>query len=240
MLDNLAGPEGLPSPELIRDLRTLCGLDAPVLQAIADTFRNLPDNLTDDVFAKTLAGSLRGLRTDAEELSTAVKVAVFLWERWSGRGLRRDQISDDLGSLGVEDAQLSNVGPLLDAIESKVGVLSRERREASVLRTGTPRIESATCVIDIRAVFGSSRYDEEAGEEQAYFQFDHFVPAATLELVSEINDEKLTRSYLLTEKHLDQLCNILVRAKQRLHIVKRQMGAIQQIDEGSDGQIGES
>jgi len=49
MLDNLTGSEGLPSPDLIRDLRTLSTLDAGDIASIADVFADLPEGTLDQL-----------------------------------------------------------------------------------------------------------------------------------------------------------------------------------------------
>jgi len=43
MLENIAGNEGLPSSELIRDIRTLCSLPPSDIASIADAIAALPE-----------------------------------------------------------------------------------------------------------------------------------------------------------------------------------------------------
>ena len=223
MLDNLTATEGIPSTELIRDIRTLCGLEKEQLEVIAEAFRSLPEEQTDDSIREALLPRIRALPIDAEELSSSIKVTLFLWKRWGSLGLTKEQVIDDLRSLEVPPDQVTNVEPLLDALELKLGDLHRQRIEATALATGNPCIDSALAVVDIRAVFESNKYDEDQGDEQAYFALDRFLPIAILEIVSELNDVKSTQTYLLTEKTLQEFCDILDRTKKRLETLKAKL-----------------
>lgn len=223
MLDNLAGTQGLPSPELIRDLRTLCSLTAQQLSGIADAFGEMPEELTREKLSDTLLARLHSLQGDPEKLTTAVKVALFVWERWSRRGLTKEQVAADLQSLDIGAQQMANVRPLLDVMEAGLGTVARQRAETHALSTGTPRIQSAICVVDARAVFASTAYEEDLTEDQPYFQVARLLPLAFLEIISELNEEETTHTFMLTEENLDELGNILTRAKKRLQVLKERL-----------------
>ena len=236
MLQNLAGPGGLPSPELINDVRTLCGLGEEELAVLKDVFIDLAEDPSEDEMSGTVLSRLHSLKTDPGALSASVRVALFLWQQWSRRGLTREQVSSDLGSLGVPPEQLANVSPLLDAMEQRLGVLEKQRSDSHTLGTGNPQIQSAVCAVDARAVFKSSSYEKELGEDQPYYQFDRFIPVAILEIVSELNDEKATHSYLMTEETLSQLSEILRRARTRLDAVKKELRVADTSEEATNGQ----
>ena len=223
MLDNLTATEGIPSAELIRDIRTLCGLKKEQLQAIAEAFRSLPEEQTEDSIREALLPQIRALPIDAEELSSSVKVALFLWEQWGSLRLTKEQVIDDFGSMNLPQDQMTNVEVLLDALELKLGHLRRKRAESAALATGNPSIASACAVVDIRAVFQSNKYDEDLGDAQPYFALDRCLPVAILEIVSELNEVKSTHTYLLNEKTLQELCDILDRTKKRLDILKARL-----------------
>lgn len=234
MLDNLAGSEELASSELIRDLRTLCSLDSADLDAIGEVLTDLPEEFQENELRSAMSARLRSLRTDPEKLNTSAKVARFLWEQWARLRLSKDQIVSDLQSLDIPSQQLANMQPLLNAMEQALGSLQRRQAEFHAIGIGTPRIDSAACVVDARAVFQSLKYDRELEENQAYFELDHFLPIAILEIVSELNEDKATHSYVLTESTLDQLCDILARAKKRLKIVKRHLRVAEDEKEGNN------
>jgi len=236
MLQNLAGPGGLPSAELIGDLRTLCGLGQEELTVLKEVFIDLSEDPGEEEMSGAVLSKLHSLKTDPGALSTSVRVALFLWQQWARRGLTREQVSSDLASLDVPPEQLANVSGLLDAMEQRLGVLEEQRSDSHALGTGNPQIKSAICAVDARAVFKSSSYDKELGENQAYYQFDRFIPVAILEIVSELNDEKATHSYLMTEETLSQLSDILRRARMRLDTVKRELRIAETSEELTDGE----
>jgi len=223
MLDNIAGKDGLPSSELIRDLRTLCRMESDQLEAFADAFENLPKDLSEQPIASVFSKNLYKLEADPEQISTGARVVLYLWDRWSAERLSKDQILSDLQSLDIDESALKHVMPLLNAMQKRVQDLQRLRVETGALATGTPTIDSATYVVDGRVVFQSGKYKDELNDKQEYYQIDHFVPIATLEIVSEINEEKTTHSYLLTESTLNQLKDILDRASKRLAVVKERL-----------------
>jgi hypothetical protein len=220
MLDNLSGSEGIPSPEFVRDLRALCGLGKDDLAKIAGAFEAIPAEPTDESISNALRENTRDLQASPETIVSSLRVAVFLWKQWERRQLGKNDIEADLLSLETPQDQMANMGSLLDAMERKIDALRRERIEANAISIGTPLVDAAACSVDARAVFRSSRHEKDGGDEQPYFQIDRFVPVAILELVSRINDEKDTQAYLLTESTLDQLSDILARAKTRMRLVK--------------------
>ncbi len=223
MLKNLIASEDIPSPQLISDMRTLCSLSAEELRGIAEAFESIPDTESQGSFREALFSKIRPLEIDSEKLSSSIGVTLFLWDQWGSLGLTKEQVLADFKSLNLSKDQLTNLKPLLDALQLKLGALLRRRAEAGVLDTGTPQIDSAHTVIDARAIFKSSTYDEDRGEKQAYFEFDRFIPIAILEIVSELNDDKSTQAYLLTESTLEQLCGILDRTRKRLKILNAQL-----------------
>ena len=228
MLENLSGKDGVPPPELIRDLRTLCSMESKQIQALADAFENLPKALSKQSVAEVFSKNLHLLKADPERVSSSAKVALYLWDRWSAERLSKDQIISDLQSLDIDEPALKNVMPLLNAMQKRVQDLRKLKIETTVLATGTPTIDSAMCVIDGRVVFQSGKHEDELTDSQEYYQIDHFVPIATLEIISELNDEKATHSYLLTEAKLNQLKDILDRASKRLAAVKERLCPPQQ------------
>jgi hypothetical protein len=220
MLENLTGEEGFPSPELIRDLRILLSLDAAELDAVARVFRNLPEEVTNEGLSKVLHEQFRTAGSDPEKVSTSLRVILYVFKAWEQRRLTKEQVASDFASLGLSAEVSKKVQPLLDAMAEKIGGFRRDRLEERALATGTPSIDSALCVVDARAVFRASRYDDSLGDDQPFLQVDHFIPVAILEIVSELNDDKRTQAYLLTEETLGQLIEILSRAKKRLGTVK--------------------
>jgi len=223
VLNNIAGEEGIASPELVRDLRLLCSLEKEVLAAIAEAFLSLPDEPAEEPVDQLLLARVRSLKGDPEKLGSAMRVAGFLWLQWGRRRLTREKVLSDLRDLGLTQEQIANVSPVLDAMECKIGILQRHRAERSALGTGTAHIDSAICVVDLRAVFESPDYHNDLGDDQPYHSLYHFVPVVILEIISELNEDKTTQAYLLTEKTLGQLCDILLRAKKRLEIVKNRV-----------------
>ncbi|RJP32940.1 MAG: hypothetical protein C4547_12895 [Phycisphaerales bacterium] len=223
MLENIMGTKGLPSADLIRDLRTLCSLDPSEIASIADVIADLPEQLEAEDVSDEGLSRLALLKTDPEQLNRAVKAALFLLQRWSDRDFTKDQVLSDLAGLRLSSDQVGAVQPLLSAMEKKRAPIARQRAEAHALGTGTPRIDSALCVVDARAVFQSTRHDKLKGDDQQYFRLDRFVPIAILEIVAELNDEKTTQSYLLTEETLEQLCQVLDRARRRILVVKKHL-----------------
>lgn len=223
MLDHLVGTEGLPSSDLIRDLRALFSLEDEQVKQFAAAFASVPEEQSEKSFSELLLESLKLLECEPEKLSSIVGVARFLWERWAQLRLRKDQVEADLKSIGITDAQLVSLAPLLDIMGKRITVIQRRRAEASALGTGTPQIDSAVCAIDGRAVFESARHEESAGDEQPYFALERFVPIVILEIVSKLNGEQDTQSYLLTERTLSELIDILDRAKRRLEVVKKRL-----------------
>jgi hypothetical protein len=231
MLENLSADEGLPSQKLIQDLRTLCGLAGKDLSQLASAFDSLPEDASEEDATDALLEKLRGITGEPERLGAAANVAIYVWGRWAARRLTKAQIISDLKGIVVDEDQRAAVGPLLDAMERKIESLRRHMVLGLALGTGTPRIKSATCVVDARAIFKSQTHDKELGHTQPYFDFDRMVPVVILEMVSELNGEKATHSFLMTEKQLAQMSEVLDRAGQRLKIVKKQLGL--SADEGS-------
>jgi hypothetical protein len=223
MLENLAGKEGVPSLALVRDLRTLCRMKADQLQVFANAFEKLPEDLSTESIKKILYKVLTLLEGDPELLVSSAQVALFLWDKWSSRRLSKEQIVSDLKGLDIDESAMKNVMPLLDAMQKRIQDLRKFKIESSVLSTGTPKIDTATCVIDGRAVFKSAKYEDELNDNKEYYQIDHFVPIATLEIISKLNDEETTHSFLLNETDLDDLKDILDRASKRLAVVKESL-----------------
>jgi len=220
MLEHLTGNEGLASPELIADLRTLCRLDQSEILAMAGAFAQVRDELSVEDLPQELLKAFRGSRTDPQQLATAAKIAVFLLDRWGQRNLIKENVVQDLQSINVGADAIRRISPLLDALEGSVQALKRKRIESAALHTATPRIHSATYVVDGRAIFGSSDFEEDKGDTQKYLRVDRFVPVVLLEVVSELNNVKSTQGYILTERELGQLIDILLRARKGLLNVK--------------------
>lgn len=220
MFANLVGPDALPSPNLLDDLRTLCASTESDLNTLAAVFANLPDEVTEDSANEALMSTIRSITAEPEKSLSLANVVRFIWDQWASLRLTKSAIVADLKSSTVTEEQLQNLSPLLDAIESKISIRQKHQAHASALKTGAPTINAAFCVVDARAIFTSSDHDDNLGDEQPYFEFDHFLPIATLEVVSEWNDRRSTHSYLLSEIKLNQLCDILGRAKKRLEIIK--------------------
>jgi hypothetical protein len=237
MLDNLSRSEGMPPPELIRDLRILCGLGADALAGVAEAFKSIPDELTEEAIADAIKEKVRGLKVDPETLTSATRVAVFVLERWERRELQKADIISDLRSIDIGQEQLSNMASLLDAMEQKIAILRHQRIESSTIAVGTPLIDSVLCVVDARAIFKSSKHREDGDDNQPYYQVDHFVPVAILEIVSKINSDKGTHAYLLTESTLNQLYDILGRARKRIVLVRSKFPASTRTSEGQNGSI---
>jgi len=220
VLNNITGDDGIASPEFIRDLRVLCSLGEDTLKGVAETFGSLPDEPREEGIDDLLTAKARLLKGDPEKLAAALRAAGFLWRQWGRHRLTKEKVLSDFRDLNLTQEQVASVAPMLDAMGRKIGILQRHGAEQGALGTGTAQIDSAICVVDLRAVFESPDYHEDLGDEQPYHHLDHFVPVVVLEVVSELNGDKATQSYLLTEKTLGQLCDILLRAKKRLEIVR--------------------
>jgi hypothetical protein len=223
MLENLVGKDGLPSPDFVRDLRRLCRMEADQLQVFADTFENLAEDLSDQSIAADIVKNLRVFKVDPEQIASSIRVALYLWDRWNLRRLSKDQIIADLQSLAINESALKNAKPLLNAMEKRLRDFRKFRIQDTVLATGTPKVDSAMCVIDGRTVFQSGKHEDKLNDSQEYYQIDHFVPIAILEIISELNGEKTTHTYILTESTLDNLKDILDRAGKRLAVVKERL-----------------
>ena len=220
VLPNIAGAEGVPSPKLVSDLRKLMGLPREQLEGLAAVYGAITtEKLEEDDFDTVLLQEARSVELDLEELLLCLRVSAFVMKRWAAQDLTKEQILQDIRSLGVPEEQQRNVELLIDAIAEKVPLLRAEGAAGIVLGTGTPRVDSAACVIDARAVFKSARYDPHEEVSQPYFVIDRFVPVAVLELVGQLNDEKTNHSFLLTERTLRQLHDILARALKRMRAV---------------------
>jgi len=237
MLDNLYRSEGMPSPELVRDLRILCGLGEDALAGVAEAFKSIPDEPTEEAITDAIKEKVRGLKVAPETLMSAIRVAVFVWERWERRELQKADIISDLRSIDIGEEQLSNMTLLLDAMEQKTAVLRHQRIESSTIAVGTPLVDSTLCVVDARAIFKSSKHREDGDDNQPYYQIDHFVPVVILELVCEINSDKETHAYLLTESTLNQLYDILGRVKKRMVLVRSKFPTSTRTSEGQNGRI---
>jgi hypothetical protein len=225
MLENLwPTSQGLLPSGLVTDLRTLCSLGKEELSTIASAFDSLLDGASEQDVESAVAERVRDMKTDPGKLSSAVDVAVFVWSRWARFCLTKPQVVADLSSIGTTGSELENVSPLLDAMERKIESLRRQQAIRFTLSSGTPSLKSTICVIDARAVFRGLRHDKSLGEDQEYFDFDRFVPVVILEIVSELNKEETTHSFVLTKKQLNQMSEILTRAKRRLEITEKQLG----------------
>jgi len=224
MLENIVANKGLPSDKLIADLRAFCSLPEDALLQIRDAFNSLSGDVSEESAASTITERLQGLGMDTADLQTIPSVVIFLWRRWASHHLTKEKILADLRSINIPQNQIENVSPTLDAMETTTEELHRQQTLQFALASVTPRIDSAFCFLDARAIFKSHRHDSDRGEEQAYFEFDRFVPVVLLEIVSELNEQKKTQSYLLTEKELTQMVDILSRACTRLKSVKKHLG----------------
>lgn|GEM_PF-5826950 len=222
MLDNLVGPEDTPSQVLIEDFRTLCGLSSDALRHMGKAFEALRDDFTTGAALRDTVAALRSFEAEPQ-VEPSARVALFMCHQWASRALTREQIVNDIRSLGTTEEQLANFTPLLDAMENKLGAFQRREEEEHVLGVGTPHIEFANCVFDARAVFAGRRYDKDLDESQPYFQFDRFIPIVVLEIVAELNDEATTHAFLLTEAKLEQLYDILKRARTRMTVLKNSL-----------------
>jgi hypothetical protein len=226
MLENLVAGEGVPSQTLIKDLQTLCALSAQDLAEFTIVFAGLPEDASREDATDALLKRLERIIPDTDKLKTAISVAVFVWTRWATRRLTKAQVICDLEGIGVAESQRVAATPLLDAMEGKIESLRRQMSLGFVLGTGTPKIKSAICVVDARAVFDSQEHDETLGLAQPYFNLDRLVPIVVLEMISELNGEKATHAFLMTETGLTEVREVLDRARQRLDIVKKQIGGL--------------
>lgn len=227
MLENLRGNKGLPSPDLIQDLRTLCTLDQADIDSITDFIANQPEQREDETDLSERLSKLSSMKTDPEKIIRAVKVATFLLEQWSRVGISKEQVISDLVGLQLAEENIKALQPLLNAMEKKLDSVARKKAESHALKTGTPQLDSVVCAVDTRAIFKSTKHEKDKGDNQDYFQLERFLPVAILEVVAELNDDKTTQSFLLTEESLNQLCDILDRAKKRMQVVKKSLGQLE-------------
>jgi len=219
MLDNIVAPDEVATAALVKDLRTLCGLPKEQLAKITEVFAGLSAGLA-EVGAATLASALRPLRIEPDVLQSVMGAANYLWDRWARGRLTKDQILTDLQSLDIGDDQLRNVTPLIDVMHGKLDRIRRIQAERGALSIGTPLITGISYALDARIIFKDRKFHEDAGDAQLYYDVDFLLPIMLLEIEAKLNDERHTTSYILDEKGLDELSNILSRARKRLKIVK--------------------
>ena len=225
MLDNISGPDAIASTALIEDLKALCSLPKEELSTLAKTFATLSGVLTEADGIK-LMSALKPLRVDPEMLQPGLNAAKYVWETWASAGLSKDQVLADFRSLGLSDEQLQNVIPLINAMEGKLGTIRRRQGEKLALGIGTPLITNCAFVVDARTIFKNRKFHEDAGDSQPYYEVDFLLPIVILEIMSELNNKKDTASFVLEERELDDMINILSRAKKRLKIVKNQIARL--------------
>jgi len=225
MLENIVGPEGVAPEELDRDIRILCALSSKDLRDMAKVFAQFTGSLVSDEnkVLKSIEKNVKSFQKDRSLLNSALPAAGFILRRWAERDLTRAQIVDDLVGLEISEEQKANLEPLLDVMEENIQSIRNELLESHAMNLGIPRIKTATCACDARAVFRSNRYDEAKDDEQAYFVLSRFVPVAILEIVSELNEQKTTHGFLLNEEQLEELINILQRARKRIERVKARL-----------------
>lgn len=219
MLDNITGPGRIASAALIKDLKALCRLGNEPLSRIAEAFQNITLELGDSD-TQQLASALKSLRVDPGVLQPSLNAARYVWTRWARQNLTKDQVLSDFRSLELKEEELKNVIPLLNVMESRVGAVRHKNQESTALNTGAPLIRTCSYAIDARTIFRGSEFQEKLGDRQPFYEVDFFMPVLILEIVSELNNEKETNSFILDEKELDDMITILSRAKKQLKVVK--------------------
>jgi hypothetical protein len=222
MLENLVGPDGIASEELVDDIRKLSGLTPDALCGLANVFHELGDSVLyeEAKFLKTTENNVKTFQKEPALLARMGRITSFIFERWARRNLTKEKIIDDLTSVGITKEQQKHLEPILAAMEKNIATARAKMLENTVLAVGIPKLRSVICSCDVRPIFGDNKYDEERGDEQPYLVLDHFVPVVTLEMVACLNEEETTHTFLLDEEDLDDLYKILQRAKKRMERVK--------------------
>lgn len=218
MLESLVGPDGVASEELISDVKALCSLGVEDLSEMAKVFAEFGESVISDQTdaLRRIESNVKAFQKDRKLLKSALPASGFILHRWASRNLTRKQIVDDLAGIGISEQQKANIALLLDAMEQHVGSIRSSLLEQHALSLGVARIKSATYACDMRAVFETNKYEEVQGDNQPYFVLKRFVPVAVLEILSELNEKTTTHSFLLDEKQLKDLLNILERARKRM------------------------
>jgi len=226
MLDNLVGPDGIASKELVNHVRKLCELTREDLSSMANVFAELKESVLSEEgkFLQSVEKNVKAFQKDRNLLPHIPGVSTFIFKQWAQRNLTRKQILDDLAGIGISEQQKAKLELLLTAMEENIDAARRELLEYTAIRIGIPKIKNVLCSCDARAVFRDFKYQEEEGDEQPYFVLDHFIPVAILEIVSRLNEEEINHTFLLDEENLNDLCNILQRARKRLEQVKAALG----------------
>ena len=226
MLENLIGPDGVPSEELVNDIRDLCGLGADDLSAMAKVFAEFGESIVSNQAdaLKSIEKNVKAFQKNRKLLESALPASGFILHRWARHNLTRKQILDDLVGIGISDEQRKNISPLLDAMEGNIGSIRDRLLKSNAMNIGVPSIKSATYACDMRALFETNKYEEAQDDNQAYFVLNHFVPIVILEIVSELNEKTTNHSFVLDDKKLEELQNILQRARKRMEKVKMSLG----------------
>lgn len=232
MLDNLTGSSGVPSEELINDIKSLCRLSPKDLREIAKVFAQFGKSFfsKQSEALKIMEKNVTAFHKDRKLLTVVLPASGFILHKWAQRDLTREQVVDDLVGIGISDEEKAKLEPLLDSMEKNVGSIRDKLLESHAESLGLPRVESVTCACDARAVFRSNSYEEDQGDEQPYFVLNRFIPVAILEIVTLLNEEKTTHSFLLDEEELEDLCNVLQRARKRIERVKAGLGRMSKLN----------
>ncbi len=228
MLENLLGPDRVASEELVSDMRTLCRLGGDDLRGLAKVFAELGASiLSEETEAiRSIEKNVKAFQKDRKLLNSALPASGFVLRRWAQRNLIREQVVDDLVGIGISEEESANIAPLLDAMEQSVESLRDHLLENHAMSLGVPRIRSATCACDARAVFRTNRYEKSRDDSQPYFVLNGFVAVAILEMVAELNEEETTHAFLLDDEQLKDMEKVLQRARKRMKRVKDALGEL--------------
>ncbi len=226
MLDNLIGNEDIPKPALIEDIKRLGALEKKHLNSIGNAIQSLSEIKIEGSIIDSIVPELKNTSLDNKELEQLIGVTFLLWQKWALHDLTRKQVDDDIKGLGLPQENFKNLIALFDVLESKLYLMHEqlsEYAEYSALHTGTPIIETVHTAIDVRAVFKYSGQHVSRSNKQPSLEIDYFVPVVIMEFVSELNNEKSTHSYLLTESTIEELSDILSGVQKQLQVIKSQL-----------------
>jgi hypothetical protein len=228
MLDNLVGKEGVASDELINDVKSFCALPPRDMKAIAEVFEEYWLSwVSEDEDAETLKElekRVESFQKKKDLMRNTIAITSFILKQWVRQDLTREQIMEDLAGLGITSEQKSSIQLLIDAMAKKIDQISEKMLQKTALSVGIPEINSTACVCDLRAVFGSNKYKKLGSQNESYFLVKQITPIVILEIIAELNDTKTTHSFILTEKKLENLFEILERTRKRVEALKKYAG----------------
>jgi len=225
MLNNIVGKEGVASDDLIDDVKSLCSLPPRDLKEIAGIFTeswlSWVSEDEDTETLKELEKRVESFRKTKNLMRKIIPVTTFILKQWVRQDLTREQVMEDLTGLEITNEQKDSTQVLIDAMAQKIDQIREWMLQKTAFSVGIPEITSTMCVCDLRAVFGSNKYKKLGSRNEAYFLVKQLSPIVILEIMAELNDTKTTHSFILSEKNLENLFEILDRTRKRVDALKK-------------------